>query len=179
MSDIQAQLAQWKAFFAKHGIHCDVDQIPIPPNPFENGRLLVVPQGLQIKEICGLFKSEFESFGVWCCFGPIKLLEWAGGDDRSSENASYVLWVKSHVTVSPWGISGCKLPDEQMTLAEAFMYHLMMLHIHGEEYLDPYRFSGFHHCRGTRKSARGMIFCPILRWDLWDIKICLDSWEVR
>lgn len=187
MSDVQAKLAQWKAFFAKHDILCDVDQISIPHQPPFEGLLLIVPKNLGLRELCELFKDEVWKCGVHSCVtwhqtresGSEEWVTRHESDDigfhvRNTEGGDYAFWAKRHVGNSGDGLYAVDegIFDSRLTLAEALLYHLIMMHEFGEKYVDMHR-DHFQPCRGSR-SAHNRDAYPCLRWDLQDIKICLD-----
>ena len=183
MDRTETQLMMWETLFAKCGIECDLRKVEIP-QVSEGGQIVVVPL-TDVNRICELFTEKIRDFGLAPFIAPgtrSRLVNdvWESEEyqfsdlvpthKRTAEKGAYAFLARCHVREENGVLMGVGDFDSRMTVVEAFLYHLMMLEVYGEKYLDLH-FAVYHCCRGSCTTGGAN---PGLRWDLQDIKVCLD-----
>lgn len=171
---------RWGALFEFHSIKHDLNAFP-PPDVLPEDTWIFVPAQLTTNEVCRLFKRTILSHNVGPFIAPsivdgitYKLSDKISRNERDTSNGSYSHTVRTHFTTDERGrLERIGVPDENMTLVEAMLYHTLHIHLFGIAYF--YITSGGHYCKGSRGRIDGKgNAVPYLRWDMGGNKICLD-----
>ncbi len=196
---LKGQVEAWASLFKKLGMEVPANKkgaslviggrkgVYLPPRPEKDMQLVIVPQSVGIDQLCELFKASLNKYGVAGAIAPvirgeagskvsttIQLSDMIAHNDRCSELVTYAYWFKRHIVIDDAGAAFARSFDSRMTLAEAFWYHLLLIEEYGEKYFD-LNYADWQECRGTRRrSQTGRESYAALRWDIQDIKVCLD-----
>jgi len=155
----------------------------MPPKQAGTSMLVIVPSALSNIAVCELFKRTLGTFGLVPFIAPISrgspdgswekitLDDKVPHHERSTQGGSYAHWVRPHVSEDSGELILAGRFDHDMTLTEAFLYHLFFMDMCGQPYIDLH-FDAYHTCTGS-KCDNGRP--PSLQWDLQDIKVVLRS----
>lgn len=170
----------WAGMHDSIPLEVDYDAVRVPARP--HGKVVPVlnVRELPPNEVCEWFKRVLRWYSLAPFIAPSFRLysgsenwvrhefeEKIGSCVRNTSDGSYVFWAIDHVVDDGEGTLTLSDFDERMTVTEALLYHLYQVRRHGRTYLYDLHYSYGHRCRGS--SGQNW-----LRFDLQDIKICLD-----
>ncbi len=180
--EIQRIMKTWVSWYAMHGVQVDLDSVAIGAQPLGYDFPILNAKEMPPNEVNEAFKRAFDQYGIVCFTAPAYIGVIGGSDpnaskvrtfsdlvgtnDRTAEDGTYVFWVKRHFKVRDDGSFKSKPFDTRMTVEEAMLYHLYWLWHYSYRYVG-HHYSDFHQCNGSKG-------CKGLRFDLQDIKVCLD-----
>lgn len=171
--EIRRIMETWQHWYEMHDVPVTIDMDMVLPQPPGYDFPVLNAQGMHPNSVNSAFKKALDLYGIVCFSAPGSIggvpydfVDAMGTNDRTADSGDYVFWVKKHFKVRRDGSFKRKSFDSRMTAEEAMLYHLYHLWQYSHRYIG-HHYSDFHPCGGS-KGCRG------LRWDLQDIKVCLD-----
>ncbi len=181
--EIQRIMRTWVNWYDMHGVAVDMRSVVVGPQPPGYDFPILNATEMPCDQVNTVFRKELDSYGIAAFTAPVErscvhpdgsttmrdtltFTDLISPSDRVADSVSYVFWVKKHFKVRQDGSFKSKEFDTRMTVEEAMLYHLYWLWEYSFRYLG-HHYSDYHDCRGS-KGRHG------LRFDLQDIKVCLD-----
>jgi len=180
--DIDRIMQTWISLYDMYGVTVDIGNVSAQPKPGGYNFPILNAMEMPADTVNDTFKKVLSGYNIMAATGPIvrgdrqengdcksttlTFSDLTSPNDRTSEEGSYVFWVKCDFKVREDQSFKRRPFDSRMTVEEAMLYHLYWFWKYNHRYLG-YNYSGFNRCDGSG-GRRG------LRWDLQDIKVCLD-----